>query len=344
LEPIYYSEDQKHVVVGGINYYSLQWYRSIRTTTLSDALAWKEGLAALGEREAAGLYGISWLFVHWMYHRHRAALGRFLDELRAGTAPERAFEIALPNFDVEAVDRELFQYQMYFRFARFDQDLLPLRETPISESSLQEYLLGPPETEEVKELLANAAQALAGRPHPFPRRNEEPLPPGIDYAALPMLPQYPCGPDEGTIGPSLDARMDHRQEASKLPFVDALPAPLRRSSRDRTPSAIPPAVVARVIRGADEELRACYEEGLRKNALLGGKITLQFVIAQDGEVSEVRPVCTSLPDPAVVTCMVERFAKFRFPKSSEGRVHVIYPLMFTPAVDFEPVERSKRPR
>ena len=93
---------------------------------------------------------------------------------------------------------------------------------------------------------------------------------------------------------------------------------------------MPPEVTERVIRGADAELRACYNDGLTRDPSLGGKVTMRFVIGEDGSVNQLRTVCTSLPDPAVVSCMAERFAKFQFPKQPGGRLTVVYPIVFAP--------------
>jgi hypothetical protein len=298
LEPIYYAENQKEVVVGAINYEALAWYRSVRTTKLTDALVWNERVTRLAEREMKGLYGISWLFVHWLFHQHPAKLDRFIAELGRGTAPERALELAFPNFDPDATDRELFQYQKYFRFARFDQNVRPLIETPVSESSLADRVLDPREVANIENLLAAVGDAYAGRSPRHDRSTDIDRPrdelAGPDYAALPMLPQYPCRPEDVPRG------------------------------------RLPPEVTERVIRGADQDLRACYNEGLTRNAYLGGKVTMRFVVDEDGNVGDLRTVCTSLPDAKVVSCMAERFAKFQFAKRPGSRLTVVFPITFDP--------------
>jgi hypothetical protein len=338
LEPIYYADDQKHVVVGALNYQALAWYRMIRTTKLTDALDWKEGVATMAEREAKGLYGISWLFVHWLFHRHPAELTRFVDELSRGTAPEQALRAALPNFDAAAVDRELFQYQRYTRFARFDQNLRPLVETPVAEATLAEQLLDPGEVDAVKELLAAVGDAHTGRSHrqdrsfDVDRPSDKPTASSIDYAALPMLPQYPCGPAEGAEVPSVgrppvDGTSENGQSSTSESRSSTASGPsFLPTSRGKVPTE----VTQRVIRGADEDLRACYNEGLTRNTDLGGRVTFRFVIAEDGSVRHLRTVCTSLPDPIVVRCMAERFANFHFAKPPGGALSIVYPILFSP--------------
>ena len=164
LEPIFYSRDEASVMIGAINHSALRSYRSVRTTRLRDALAWNRGIAHMPEREAAGLHGISWLFVHWLYHEHREELGVFLGELGRGTPGDRALRIAVPDFDDDAIDRELFEYQKRPRFeARVQPIVRPLRETPITEASLEETLLGPNEVDEIVDVLAATAKLHTGR-------------------------------------------------------------------------------------------------------------------------------------------------------------------------------------
>src|SRR5689334_3086604 len=89
----------------------------------------------------------------------------------------------------------------------------------------------------------------------------------VDYHRLPDLPQYPCGP----------AQFD-----------------------TNTGGKLDPAVIQAHLRARFSKLKHCYEEGLGKNPSLGGKVTVRFVIEKDGRVGKAMPVCTSMPDPAVV--------------------------------------------
>jgi hypothetical protein len=331
MEPIYYAEDEKHIVVGAINYQALRWYRSTRTTRLADALDWTGRTSSLAEREIAGLYGISWLFVHWLYHRHQAQLYRFIEEMRKGTSPERALQIALPDFDPASIDRALFQYQRYLQFNRFDENMFPLTETPLSESDLRESLLPPAEVARIEERLAEVSMQLAGRSPNDPHAEGQAARPNrARYAALPPLPQYPCPTELDVSGPVASAA-----PASRAPATSAESSPPEASdaapAASETPARTPVAaeISARVVRGADEELRGCYDDGLRRNLDLGGKVTLQFTIDAEGAVLDLRPVCTSLPDAEVVNCMASRFRAFRFPKPT-APLSVIYPIVFTP--------------
>lgn len=346
LEPVFYAEDEQNVVLGGINFGALSEYRGVRTTTLEDAFAWKEGLASLAQREAAGLYGISWLFVHWLYHKHPDQLARYIDDLGRSDDLDGALRRALPNFDPAAIEIELHEYQKH---GAFEDILRPLVETPIVESSLPERVLHSEEVKEVKDLLAKIGAQHRGPSHAENAPDEPTKWEGsdptkrpiaatprkkIDYEALPPLPQYSCGGKGGTGATAIG-------EPPTTPAKTRAPNPRPNEGRARpgkpsqpesdSKSSLPPEEVQRVIRSGLADLRACYEEGLKRNPSLGGRVTVRLIIDQDGHVSSVAPECTSLPDPAVVSCMAKRFGRYQFPKPATGSATVIYPVMFTPS-------------
>jgi hypothetical protein len=158
LEAVYYSEDGRSVVLGGVNTQAYLSYKAVRRVTLGEALTWDKGLVALSDREAAGLYGTSWFFVHWLYNTRPDALGRYEDELGKGTDLVRAFDIAFPRFDVDTIDRELFEYQ---RHGKFSEIPLPLIETRLSVDALREELLQPEQAKDVQVLLDEVAKKHA---------------------------------------------------------------------------------------------------------------------------------------------------------------------------------------
>lgn len=158
LETVYYAEDGTSVVMGGVNDRALEAYRAVRYLTVDDALAWTESAGNMPHRQAAGLYGLSWLLVHWFYHRYPQALERYIEALQSGASAHEAFRKALPQVDPSTVDRALFEYQQQIDSAAVT---MPLAETPIAEGALQEQFLGPGEVEKVQEALAEAARRNA---------------------------------------------------------------------------------------------------------------------------------------------------------------------------------------
>jgi hypothetical protein len=129
------------------------------------------------------------------------------------------------------------------------------------------------------------------------------------------LTDYPCEPPKGgrnTTAPSTDA--DPSRDAG-------MPVHAR----------LPPAVIQKIVRQHFGEYRRCYEEGMRRDPKLHGRVAIHFVIERSGAVSDAYPVCTSLPDREAVRCIAQGFARLSFPEPEGGMVTVIYPIMFNPA-------------
>lgn len=108
-----------------------------------------------------------------------------------------------------------------------------------------------------------------------------------------------------------------------------------------------PVIIQQTVRASFGEMRKCYEDGLRRDPNLAGRISVRFVIDQEGKVSAVgegeAPVTPELagsppraaaspplPDRAVVACVLAAFEKLTFPKPEGGIVTVVYPIQFSP--------------
>jgi hypothetical protein len=94
---------------------------------------------------------------------------------------------------------------------------------------------------------------------------------------------------------------------------------------------LPPEIVQRVVRQNEGRFRACYEDGLRTNPALAGRITVRFAIDRTGAV----PVATDdggsdLPDGEVRRCVISAFTQLSFPAPEVGVVTVVYPIVFSP--------------
>jgi hypothetical protein len=93
---------------------------------------------------------------------------------------------------------------------------------------------------------------------------------------------------------------------------------------------LPPEVIQRIVRQNFGRFRLCYENGLRRNPVLQGRVAVRFVIGRDGVTSNVGNGGSDLPDSAVVGCVVRQFKNFEFPQPEGGIVTVVFPIMFTP--------------
>ncbi|AUX41931.1 phosphopeptide-binding protein [Sorangium cellulosum] len=93
---------------------------------------------------------------------------------------------------------------------------------------------------------------------------------------------------------------------------------------------LPPEVIQRIVRQNFGRFRLCYENGLRNNPNLQGRVAVRFVIGRDGAVSNVGNGGSDLPDNGVVSCVVRAFYGLSFPQPEGGIVTVVYPIMLSP--------------
>lgn len=96
---------------------------------------------------------------------------------------------------------------------------------------------------------------------------------------------------------------------------------------------LPPEIVDRVVRQSFGQFRRCYDDKIRPNENLEGRVTVKFVIAQTGAVSTASDGGSDLPDSKVIACVVKAFGALKFPKPDSGIVTVVYPLVFAPPPD-----------
>ena len=93
---------------------------------------------------------------------------------------------------------------------------------------------------------------------------------------------------------------------------------------------LPPEVIQRVVRQNFGRFSFCYQNGLKTNPNLEGRVTVKFVIGRDGAVQLSADGGSDIPDATVRQCVVRSFSGLSFPAPDSGMVTVVYPLMFTP--------------
>jgi hypothetical protein len=91
---------------------------------------------------------------------------------------------------------------------------------------------------------------------------------------------------------------------------------------------LPPEVIQRIVRQNFGRFRLCYENGLKANPNLQGRVSVKFVIARTGEVATAADSGSDLPDQATVACVVRGFKNLTFPEPEGGIVTVTFPLVF----------------
>jgi hypothetical protein len=107
-------------------------------------------------------------------------------------------------------------------------------------------------------------------------------------------------------------------------------APQVRMGKTEVNGRLPPEVIQRIVRQNYGRFRLCYENGLRNNPNLQGRVSVRFVIGRDGAVSNVSNGGSDMPDAAVVQCVVRAYYGLSFPQPEGGIVTVVYPIMFSP--------------
>jgi hypothetical protein len=129
------------------------------------------------------------------------------------------------------------------------------------------------------------------------------------------------GPCKGTgIGGGSDRLMGTYKHVFKGP-------------RYGTPQAnghLPAEVIQRIVRQNDGRYRFCYEQALKANPNLEGRVTVKFLISRDGSVGFAADGGSDIPDVSVRQCVVSSFTQLSFPAPDSGVVTVLYPIVFNP--------------
>jgi hypothetical protein len=110
------------------------------------------------------------------------------------------------------------------------------------------------------------------------------------------------------------------------------PPPNAKPAATAVGGRLAPEVIQKAVRAQFGGFRLCYEQGLRRDPGLTGRIAVRFVIDRDGNVAAVGkdPWTTSMRDAEVTRCVVDHFKGIVFPPPEGGIVTVVYPIMFSP--------------
>jgi outer membrane biosynthesis protein TonB len=141
------------------------------------------------------------------------------------------------------------------------------------------------------------------------------------------LPDYPCRIFTNVETPSTKAGGVASKEGDASVTQPAGTQPPRQPHPSK--GRLPAEVIQKVVREHFQVLHGCYENGAERNPQLTGRVSVRFVIGPDGTVLSPNAVCTSMPDKAVVSCVVDVFRQLPFPQPEGGSVTVVYPLLFS---------------
>jgi len=85
------------------------------------------------------------------------------------------------------------------------------------------------------------------------------------------------------------------------------------------------------VRARTGLIKACYENALKRNPNLKGKIVIRFTILETGGVSDVTAPQNTLGAPEVAACIMNTMRSWRTQFRPSGPVTVEYPFLFTPS-------------
>lgn len=108
-------------------------------------------------------------------------------------------------------------------------------------------------------------------------------------------------------------------------------APTVRMGATTVNGRLPPEVVSRIVRQSFGRFRLCYENGLRTNPKLEGRVSVKFVIGRTGDVTSTADGGSDMPDKGVVACVMRAVGNLTFPQPEGGIVTVVLPIVFAPA-------------
>jgi hypothetical protein len=96
---------------------------------------------------------------------------------------------------------------------------------------------------------------------------------------------------------------------------------------------LPPEIIQRTVRQNYGRFKFCYENALRNNPNLQGRVSVRFVINREGGIASAESGGSDLPDAGAVSCVVRAFYGLSFPPPDNGIVTVTYPIVFSPAAN-----------
>jgi hypothetical protein len=116
----------------------------------------------------------------------------------------------------------------------------------------------------------------------------------------------------------------------KVPGAHQAKAPIFRQPEIKVNGQLPPDAIQRVVRLNFGKFRMCYEDQLKSNPSLQGRVVTKFMIGRDGAVVAAQDGGSDLPNQKVVSCIVRSFQNLSFPTPDGGNVTVTYPLILQP--------------
>ncbi|MFY0531012.1 AgmX/PglI C-terminal domain-containing protein [Nannocystis pusilla] len=106
--------------------------------------------------------------------------------------------------------------------------------------------------------------------------------------------------------------------------------PTVRQAKAEVMGSLDKEVIRRVVRAHVGEVRACYEQGLKRDPNLKGRVTLDLRIETSGEVSSASVVEDTLTESSVAACISAAARRWKFPADAPNVATVRYPFVLEP--------------
>jgi hypothetical protein len=81
------------------------------------------------------------------------------------------------------------------------------------------------------------------------------------------------------------------------------------------------------------DIKACYEDALKEDQGLKGKLVVEFTVGADGKVLSTRKLEASMKSAKLEGCILNKTKGWPFPKPTKGVGNVVFPYPF----DLNPV-------
>lgn len=96
--------------------------------------------------------------------------------------------------------------------------------------------------------------------------------------------------------------------------------------------ALPKAEIDAVVKANKDRIKDCFNQGLKSDPNISGRVNIKFVIGKTGAVSQSEVKETTLNHPETEACMVDVAKSMQFPEPEGGGIVIVsYP--FTLAGD-----------
>jgi outer membrane biosynthesis protein TonB len=86
--------------------------------------------------------------------------------------------------------------------------------------------------------------------------------------------------------------------------------------------------------------RHCYEEGLRRNQKIGGKVSIELVLGADGAVTSAKKTASTVGDPSVDQCVVRETTHLSLARPDSGTPTVAMVVTLSPGDEYVAVPHS----